>query len=98
MEILQTPTKQAADSGSRFARVRLSPEEEQMALQVSPLFMAYLQNKIAVYAENVVDSKLPYTSDPQKQMEALMAFEKSKAFVVAYEELLAEILNSTNPT
>jgi len=34
------------DTSSIFLKLCMSPEDEKMALGVSPLFLAYLQNKI----------------------------------------------------
>lgn len=85
------------DTGSRFYRVALTAEEEQMAKVVSPLFLALLQNKIEAYAHAVVESSLPYDADPAKQVKAILEHERLKNFVSAYEELLAELLD-TQPT
>ena len=48
------------DTSSIFLKLRMSPEDEKMALGVSPLFLAYLQNKIEAYATAVVNAELPY--------------------------------------
>ena len=76
----------------------MSREEEQLATQVSPLFMAYLQNKIEAYATAVVNSNLPYDADPAKQVKAILEHERLKNFVSAYEELFAELANQPNQT
>lgn len=84
----------APDFSTKFARYTLTEQEENAALQVSDLFLMYLKNKIADYAEAVVDKDLPYSADPTKQMEAILAHEKLKHFVAAYEELMSEIIQA----
>lgn len=81
------------DTGSRFYRPLLTLEEQQTALNVSPLFLAYLQTKIEAYADAVVTSNLPYDPDPGKQMKVFLEFERLKNYVSAYEELFSEITN-----
>ena len=83
------------DPASKFFRVQLTPEDEVLATNVSPLFLAYLQNKIEAYANAVVTSSLPYDADPAKQVKAILEFERLKNFVAAYEELFSE-LNQTD--
>ena len=77
---------------SRFLSFEMTEEETKMALAVSPLFSAYLQNKIEAYATASLNQQLPYDPDPQKQVKAILESERLKNFVAAYEELLAEIL------
>ena len=77
---------------SRFLSFEMSQEENQMALAVSPMFTAYLQNKIEAYATASLNQRLPYDPDPTKQVLAIVESERLKNFVAAYEELLAEIL------
>lgn len=84
------------DTASRFYRICLSADENKAALQVSPLFMAYLQNKVEAYAHALVDKQLPYSQDPSKQVEAILAHERLRNFVEAYEELMSEILSATS--
>jgi len=79
------------DPGSKFYRVQLSPESEKLATNVSPLFLAYLQNKIEAYANAVVTSSLPYDANPALQVKAILEFERLKNYVAAYEELLFEL-------
>lgn len=87
------------DPGSKFFRIALSEEDEKLATNVSPLFLAYLQNKIEAYASAVVTSSLPYDPDPGKQVKAIVEHERLKNFVNAYEELFAELNQSTqDPT
>lgn len=80
------------DTASRFFRVRMTAEENKLALQVSVPFMAYLQNKIEAYAHELVSQKLPYSPDPTKQVEAILAHERLRNFVEAFEELMSEIV------
>ena len=83
---------------SRFLSFELTSEETQMALAVSPLFTAYLQNKIEAYATASLNQQLPYDPDPQRQVKAIVESERLKNFVAAYEELLSEILaNQPDP-
>jgi len=84
----------AIDTSSRFTKILLSPEDADMALQVSPLFIAYLQNKIEAYAHSVVSQTLEYHSDPHQQVKAIIEYERLKNFVSAFEELLTEILDA----
>ena len=91
MSLLDTLRK---DAGSKFFRVALSPDDEKQALGVSPLFLAYLQNKIEAYASALVDTPLVYDPDPGKQVATIVTYERTRAFVQAYEELLAELLDA----
>lgn len=91
MSILDTMRK---DAGSKFFRIALSADDEKQALGVSPLFLAYLQNKIEAYATAVIDNQISYDPDPAKQVMSIVLFERSRAFVQAYEELLAELLDA----
>lgn len=91
MNALDTLTK---DAGSKFYRINLTKDDEQQALGVSPLFLAYLQNKIEAYATALVDTPLTYDPDPAKQVVAIVNYEKARTFVQAYEELLAELLDA----
>lgn len=77
---------------SRFISFELTKEETEMALAVSPLFTAYLQNKIEAYATASLNQQLPYDPDPQNQVKAIVESERLKNFVAAFEELLGEIL------
>ena len=85
------------DAGSKFFRITMTADDNKQALGVSPLFLAYLQNKIEAYATALIETSLPYDPDPTKQVAAIVAFEKSRAFVQAYEELLAELLDAQEP-
>lgn len=80
------------DTGSKFCRLTMSHEDTRMAQQVSPLFLAYLQNKIEAYASALVESKLPYSANPAEQVTAILAHERFRNFVEAYEELQSELL------
>ena len=82
------------DTASKFMRFNLTAEDEKLACKVSPLFLAYLQNKIEAYATAVVETQLPYHQDPRTQVTALLAHEKLRNFCAAYEELLHELLQS----
>lgn len=86
------------DTASKFFRIAMSEEDTRMALQVSPLFCAYLQNKIEAYASALVDSSLPYSPNPADQVTAILAHERRRNFVEAYEELLSELIVSSSNT
>ena len=82
----------APDTASTFMRFNMSEEDNKLAAQVSPLFLAYLQNKIEAYASAVVTAELPFNPDPNKQVEAILAYERLKNYVQAFQELLSELL------
>jgi hypothetical protein len=82
------------DTASKFFRPQLTADEQRMAVQVSPYFLAYLQGKIEAYATALVDTSITYDPDPAKQVTAIVAFERSRAFIQAYEELLSELLDA----
>lgn len=82
------------DTASTFMRFNLSSEDEKLATQVSPLFLAYLQNKIEAYASALVEKQLPYHMHPAQQVTAIIAHERLRNFVEAYQELLNELLQS----
>lgn len=85
------------DPTSQFHRVHLSDEEQKLAMSVSPLFIAYLQNKIEAYATAVVQSSLPYHADPKQQVEAIIAHERLKNFIEIISELQNELLAAMQP-
>ncbi len=82
------------DTSSKFLAISMSPDDNEKALQVSPYFLAYLQNKIEAYASQLVESRLPYSQDPTKQVEAILAHERLRNFVEAFQELQAELLTA----
>lgn len=84
------------DSSSKFFRLNLSSEDEQLAMNVSPLFLGYLQNKIEAYASALVEAKLPYSPNPNEQVAAILAHEKLRNYVEAYEELMSELLQASS--
>lgn len=71
---------------SRFQKVQLDSHELDQALQPSPYFWGYLQNKIAIYAEAVLD--VQYSAD---NITAIIEHEKLKAQVEVLEELMREL-------
>lgn len=85
------------DSANKFASFVMDSDEEHMALQVSPYFLMYLQNKIAAYAGELVSVRVSYHPDPKQQMEAILELERLRNFCAAYEELLAEITQAQTP-
>jgi hypothetical protein len=82
------------DTASAFMRFNLSASDTALALQVSPLFLAYLQNKVEAYASALVEKQLPYHSNPREQVAAIVAHERLRNFVEAYQELMSEILQA----
>lgn len=82
------------DTASKFFRPLLTAGDVQQALSVSPYFLAYLQAKIEAYATALLETDLPYDPDPAKQVTAIVAFERARTFVQAYEELLAELMDA----
>jgi len=84
------------DTASAFMRFNLTSQDTELALQVSPLFLAYLQNKIEAYASALVEKQLPYSSNPTEQVTAILAHERLRNFVEAYQELMSEILQSSS--
>lgn len=86
------------DPGSKFYRLQLSAEDEKLATNVSPYFLAYLQNKIEAYASALVNASLPYDADPAKQVKAIIEHERMRNYVSAYEELFAELANQPSST
>lgn len=82
----------SVDTGSKFCRLNMTPEDELLASQVSPLFLALLQNKIEAYASALVDTRLPYAPNPTEQVAAILAHERLRNFVEAYQELQSELL------
>lgn len=84
----------APDTASKFMRFNLSSDDERLACKVSPLFLAYLQNKVEAYATAVVEKQLPYSPNPTEQVTAILAHERLRNFCEAYEELLNELLQS----
>jgi hypothetical protein len=84
------------DSSSKFFRVNLTPDDEQLAMNVSPLFLAYLQNKIEAYASALVEAKLPYSPNPNEQVAAILAHERLRNYAEAYEELMSELIQASS--
>ena len=76
---------------SPFLSFDLPPGEESQARLVPPQFLVYLQNKIAAYAEALVEQELPYSENPAEQVKAILALERKRNFVQAYQELLSEL-------
>jgi hypothetical protein len=82
------------DTSSKFFRPHLTEQEIKEAMNVSPYFLAYLQSKIEAYATALVDTVLVYDPAPGKQVAAIVTYERTRSFVQAYEELLAELLDA----
>lgn len=78
------------DPSNRFSRYTL-PADFNPAEHVSPVVLAYIQNKISDYAAAIVERQLPYHSDPTQQVAAILAHEKLRNYVEILEELLSEL-------
>lgn len=76
------------NTGSRFQSFELDEKEDEIARAVTPYFLAYLQNKIASYADAVVN----FRYDPGTDLStAVIEHEKLKAQVEILEELMREL-------
>lgn len=85
------------DTGSRFTSYQLTKEQTDQALRsLSPLFHAYIANKIAAYASALVELEPEYSADPKQQMLAILSQERLRNHVQAYEELLAELIDASS--
>jgi len=78
------------DPATKFARYEF-PAEINISEHVSPMVLAYIQNKICDYASALVEKQLPYDSDPTRQVAAILAHERLRNIVEAFEELLSEL-------
>lgn len=72
---------------NRFQQFEFTSEEEELASKVSPLFYAFLQNKIASYAGAIVE----YSAEGKDLVASTIRHERLKAQVEVLEELLSEI-------
>lgn len=82
------------DVGARFVKFHLSAEEVKLAYQsASPLFLAFLQNKITSYAEQLVVEDLEFDPDPTKQVKAIVRNAKLKGMIEVLEELRDELID-----
>ena len=87
------------DTGARFVKFNLSIEEDKLACQqAGPLFLAFLQNKIAAYAEQLVAEPLEIDPDPGKQFKSIVRIAELKAQITVLEELRAELIDGQQPT
>jgi hypothetical protein len=73
----------------------MSPEEETLALNVHPYFLAYLRNKIATYAHEAATRPLPFAADPTAQVEAILSHARLQNFMEALQELESEIITAS---
>ena len=77
---------------NRFLSFHLSTGEVEAAKSVNPYFLAYLQNKIAQYANAVVETSY---QDEKNQIDSkeltLIQHERLKAQVLVLEELFMEL-------
>lgn len=83
------------DPSSRFLKYEFSKGELAAAQCINHYNMAYLQNKIADYAEIIV----AFVFDPEKTLEAnFMELEKIRAQLAVLEELAREMTIPDGPT
>lgn len=80
------------DTSNIFQKFLLSELEEKLAMQhVDPLFMAYLQNKVAAYAEGYVLADMQMSNDPLKNQLVTANAVAMQAKFQVLNELIAEI-------
>lgn len=78
--------------GNRFQSFDLTQEEEAAARCVTPYFLAYLQNKIASYANAVVEESYEENKGQvDSQQQTLLRHERLKAQVLVLEDLFREL-------
>jgi len=79
------------DYSGRFNTFILSPAELQAARTVNPFFLAYLQNKIATYANAIIEDGYDGEKNQvDSQVLTMLRHEKLKAQVIVLEELFME--------
>lgn len=84
-----------SDPANIFQSFILDELQEKQALQqIQPIFLAYVQNKLAAYAASYVQNSLEFSSDPQKQMIALVNHAAIQAKCLVLQELMAEIIDA----
>lgn len=81
------------DPSSKFLRYNI-PDDVNVTEHVSPIVLAFIQNKIADYASAMVEKSLPYNANPTAQVEAILAHEKLRNYVEILEELLSELIQN----
>lgn len=79
-------------TSNRFQSFDLTEEEQKMATNVSPLFLAHLQNKIASYASATINAVHQKGEDPH---ETVLRQEVLRAQVEVLEELFSELSTSS---
>lgn len=75
------------NTGSPFQSFIFDDDETEKALAVNAYFYAFLQNKIAAYAEQVLD----FEHDPMNPAKSITEHECLKACVRVLQELLGEV-------
>jgi hypothetical protein len=73
---------------NRFQAFLLEPHQEDQARAVTPLTYAFIQNKVAAYAYQVVEFEYDTSKDLMPQM---IEHERLKACVLVLEELMREL-------
>ena len=81
-------------TASRFCEFELSQEEDVAGRTVNPYTLAYLQNKIAAYANACVQFEYDLEKPLQPQ---IIEHERLKAQVSVLEELLREFQTPEQP-
>lgn len=86
------------DLANPFQSFILGNDEEEVAVAVNPLTIMYLQNKLAIYAAEML--KLGEASDvdpdPAKQMAIVSKLVIARARVQMLQEIIGEFVDGTN--
>lgn len=73
-----------------FQQIEFTQEEEVLARRITVYTFAYIQNKKAEYARQILGDDVEYNDDPAKNLKAIVRHEKLKMAVDILDELLAE--------
>lgn len=86
------------DTSNPFQSFILSPQEEEMALAVTPYTLMYLQNKLAAYAANALfeGENDEVSIDPKTQAEMAAKTIKSRAQIAMLREIINEFTEGAN--
>ena len=76
---------------SRFQEFELNEQEMELATAVSPYTFAFIQNKVAAYANAVIEHQFESKGDPHAVIEHVIKHERLKAQVEVLEELMREL-------
>jgi len=76
---------------STFQRFEFSDEEIKNALKVNDVVFAYIQNKMALYADSLVHEQQEWGVSPETSLQAILKLERRRAQIAILEELLVEL-------